>query len=147
MWQSILLIHPVGQLFGIILALYVFYLGLQRVRSLHARRNKVFKWKRHVFLGIIVTLIFVGGFTGGSIIAYRYWHRLFMTKIHSKIGLLIGFLILFGLGSGLYMNSVKKKRVILPFIHGLSNFVTLLLALSQIWTGVLVYLRYILLII
>ena len=99
MWQSILLIHPVGQLFGIILALYVFYLGLQRVRPLHARWNKVFKWKRHVFLGIIVTLIFVGGFTGGSIIAYRYWHRLFMTKIHSKIGLLIGFLILFGLGS------------------------------------------------
>ena len=147
MGNSILLIHPVGQLFGIILALYVFYLGLQRVRSLHAHQNKVFQWKRHVFLGIMVTLIFVGGLTGGSIIVYLYWHKLFMTKIHSKIGLLIGFLILFGLGSGLYMNSVKKKRVVLPLIHGLSNTATLLLALSQIWTGVIVYLRYILLII
>ncbi|MGA1867964.1 MAG: DUF4079 domain-containing protein [bacterium] len=138
-----LLIHPMGQIFGILLSFYVFYLGLARFKSLHAHQHTTFKWKRHVILGIIVSMFFVGGLIGGMSIVYFYWHGFFMTKVHSKIGLIIAFIILFGLGSGLYMNSTRKKQTILPLVHGLSNLVAVMLALSQIWTGVIVYLRYV----
>jgi uncharacterized membrane protein len=52
--------------------------------------------------------------------------------------------IIFGAASGLYMNRKKKKRKALPIIHGLSNLVILILALTQVATGWRVYMQFVL---
>jgi hypothetical protein len=39
---------------------------------------------------------------------------------------------------------LQKKRTILPMIHGINNFCTLILALSQIMTGLMVYYNFVL---
>jgi len=44
-------------------------------------------------------------------------------------------LILFGLFSGLYMDRRKKKRTLLPLLHGINNMVVLALVGYQITTG------------
>lgn len=144
MENLIFLIHPIFQFLGILLAAYAFFLGTNRIRSLHFNQNIAFKWKQHVFLGKIVSLIFIGGMMGGVFIVYLSWHGLFMTKVHSRIGLLVVFITIFGLTSGLYMDHFKKKRTLLPLIHGLSNLVALILAASQVWTGFIIYSIYVL---
>ncbi len=72
------------------------------------------------------------------------WYGMLITGIHSKIGVLMIPLILFALGSGLYMNHKKKKRKVLPLVHAISNTVLLLLALSQIYSGIMVYREFVL---
>jgi hypothetical protein len=52
LWRSVLLvIHPIIQSSAILIALYVFYLGEERFRSLHLHQKRVFRWKR--FLNLI----------------------------------------------------------------------------------------------
>jgi len=84
------------------------------------------------------------GMAGGITMVRIYWHRFFMTGIHGKVALVMIPFILFGFFSGFYMNTVKKKRTILPLIHGINNFCTLILALSQIMTGLMVYYHFVL---
>lgn len=131
-------VHPVIQSSAILLALYVFFLGVQRFRSLHHHRV-VFKWKRHVFLGKIALGAWMVGMMGGMTMVYYYWYGFLMTGTHGKVALLMLPFIIFGFASGQYMNHYKKKRKALPLIHGLSNLVLLILALTQVVTGWWVY--------
>jgi hypothetical protein len=84
------------------------------------------------------------GMAGGITVVRIYWHRFFMTGIHGKVALVMIPFILLGFFSGFYMNIVKKKRAILPIIHGINNFCTLIIALSQIVTGLMVYYNFVL---
>ena len=137
-------IHPIIQLSATCLGLYVFYLGVQRFRSLHLKQKVKFNWKRHVLLGKIVMASWLAGILGGVSIAYMTWHGFLVTGIHGKVALVILPLILFGLFSGLYMNRKKQKRKFLPIAHGLINLTVLLLALYQMSTGWWVYNVYVL---
>ena len=137
-------IHPIIQLSATCLGLYVFYLGVQRFRSLHLKQKVKFNWKRHVLLGKIVMATWLAGILGGVSIAYMTWHGFLVTGIHGKVTLVILPLILFGLFSGLHMNRMKKKRTFFPFVHGLVNLTILVLALYQISTGWWVYNVYVL---
>ena len=139
-----LVIHPLVQFFAMLLALYVFYLGLQRFRLLHLHQRVVFRWKRHVALGEIALGVLLAGMLGGMAMVYAYWHRVIMTGIHAKIALVMVPFMIFGLVSGLYMNRKKKQRRILPFIHGLNNLAVLVMALSQIVSGSWVYRAFVL---
>ena len=51
---------------------------------------------------------------------------------------------LFGIFSGLLLYVNPKQRKFLPAIHGINNLVVLFLALAQIITGIMAYLRYVL---
>lgn len=137
-------IHPIIQLSAICLGLYVFYLGVQRFRSLHLKQKVKFNWKRHVLLGKIVMATWLAGILGGVSVVYMTWHGFLVTGIHGKVALVILPLILFGLFSGLHMNRKKKKRTFFPFVHGLVNLTILILALYQISTGWWVYNVYVL---
>ena len=134
-----LIIHPIIQFSAVMLTLYVFYLGVQRFRSLHLHQKTLFRWKRHVLLGKIALLALAGGMMGGMTMAYLYLHGFLITGFHGKIALVMAPFIIFGAGSGLYMNHNKKKRTALPMIHGLSNLVILIFALTQVVTGWRVY--------
>jgi hypothetical protein len=144
-WGAVmLLLHPIIQLSAIVLSCYVFYLGCQRFRILYLKQQAHFQWKRHVNLGTLAFCILLIGMAGGVTMVRIYWHRFFMTGIHGKVALVMIPFILFGFFSGFYMNTVKKKRTILPIIHGINNFCTLMLALSQIITGLMVYYNFVL---
>ncbi len=134
-----LVIHPIIQFLAILLALYVFYLGLQRFRFLHLHQRVVFRWKRHVALGEIALGVLLAGMLGGMAMVYAYWHRVITTGIHAKIALVMVPFMIFGLVSGLYMNRKKKQRSILALVHGLNNLAVLLMALSQVVSGSWVY--------
>ena len=129
---------------GILIALYVMKYGVSRFRMVHLKHKVRFNWKQHVRFGIIATTIWLIGLFGGLYIVKTSWGDLFITGLHAKIGLLMIPFILFAIGSGIYMDKKKKKRTILPLIHAIFNTVMLFLALSQIYTGVSVYLTYVL---
>ena len=137
-------IHPIFQCLAILLALYVFFLGLQRFRFLHLHHKTVFHWRQHVALGTIALGVLLAGMAGGIAIVYITWHGLFITGIHGKIALVMAPFIIFGLMSGLYMNHTKRKRRILPFVHGLNNLIVLIMAISQIISGSWVYRAFVL---
>jgi hypothetical protein len=140
----VLVIHPIVQLSALLLALYVLYLGIQRFRFLHLHHEIVFHWRQHVALGEIALGVLLAGMVGGIAIVYIFWHGLFMTGIHGKVALVMAPFIIFGLISGLYMNHKKRKRRILPFVHGLNNLVVLIMAISQIISGLWVYRNFVL---
>ena len=138
-----LFLHPINQLLSILLALYVFFLGLQRVRSLYLNHNIRFNWKRHVTLGVIALVAMFVGLLGGMAAVYFYWRGFQITGAHAKIAFFILPFLFFGFFSGFYMNRIKKKRKLLPFIHGIGNLVLLILACFQIVTGWGVYVNFI----
>jgi Protein of unknown function (DUF4079) len=140
----LLVIHPIIQLSAIVLTLYVFYLGVQRFRSVNLHQKTLFRWKRHVLLGKIAMSALLGGMMGGMTMAYLYFHGFLITGIHGKTALVMAVFIIFGGASGLYMNRNKKKRTALPVIHGLNNFILLIFALTQVITGWRVYMQFVL---
>ena len=139
-----LVIHPIIQFSAVMLTLYVFYLGVQRFRSLHLHQKTLFRWKRHVLLGKIALLALAGGMMGGMTMVYLYWHGFLITGFHGRIALVMTSFIIFSAASGLYMNHNKKKRTVLPMIHGLSNLVLLIFALTQAVTGWRIYMMFVL---
>lgn len=136
--------HHIIQFLTTFLALYVFYLGFQRFRSLHMNQKAPFKWNRHVILGQIILWVWLAGLMGGLVMVRIRWHKFLMTRVHGKMALIMFPLILFGLFSGLYMNRFKGKPSILSLIHGISNMIFLALALIQISTGWILYYSYLL---
>ena len=137
-------IHPIIMFVSTLLALYVFVLSIQRFRFLHLKQKAAFNWKRHVIFGEIVMITWLGGMLGGIAISYVTWHGFLITGTHGKVAMVMLPLILFGLFSGLYLNYRKGKRKLLPIIHGINNFVVLILALYQIISGWWVYNAYVL---
>ncbi len=132
-------VHPVIQGSATLLALYVFFLGVQRFRFLHLDQGVAFKLKRLVLLGKIALGVWLVGTVGGMTMVYFYWYGFFMTGTHGKVALVMVPFIIFGFASGQYMNHYKKKRKALPLIHGLSNLVLLILSLTQVVSGWWVY--------
>jgi len=131
----LLSIHPIIELSAICLYLYVFYLGVQRFRSLHLKQKVKFNWKRHVILGQIAMITMIAGMLGGAVMVYITWNGFLVTGTHGTIALVMLPLILFGLFSGLYMDHKKQKRKLLVLIHGLNNMIVLALAFYQISSG------------
>ena len=138
------LIHPIFQSIGILIVLYVWVLGFSRFRSLHLKQKSRFNWKNHVRFAIIGTGILLMGIAGGLYMVKSSWHGILITGIHAQTGVLILFFILFAIGSGVYMDKKRKKRKILPLIHGISNTMLLLLSFSQVYTGIRIYRSYVL---
>jgi hypothetical protein len=136
--------HPIIQLLVTLLALYVFHQGLQRFRALHLNQNSLFRWKEHVVLGEIALGMWLAGSLGGAVTVYVSWGGFFITETHGKIALVMAPFIMFSLVSGLYMHYKKRPRKVLPFFHGLSNIVALVLACVQVATGWSVYRMYVL---
>lgn len=142
--KVILTIHPVLQIAGTLLALYVLLLGVARFRRLHLRHKIPFQWQRHVRLGTIALLLWAGGLFFGILMVKVYWQGFLITGMHGRRFVLLLPMIVFGLFSGRYMHIHKKQRRILPFLHGSSNLLLIMLALLQILSGWQVYREFVL---
>ena len=140
----LLVIHPVIQLSAIVSTVYVFYLGVQRFRSLHLKQKTLFRWKRHVVLGKIALGALLAGVLAGMTVVYVYWHGFLITGTHGKVALVMLPFILFGLFSGLYMNRKRRHGRLLPLVHSLNNLILLILALTQVVSGWQLYRAFVL---
>jgi len=131
----LLYLHPAVQFTATILAIYVIYTGIQRFRMLHLRNRTIFPWKRHVSMGSVVLLLWSIGLIGGFVVTRNVWYTNFITGLHARVAVVMCPLIVIGMVTGFYMNRVKKRRSLLPLIHGLNNTILLLLAIYQTYSG------------
>ena len=135
----IMWIHPVLQTLALVLSLYVLALGWVRFAFAHlGKKGIIFAWKRHVLLGKIVLCAWASAYVIGLGAAWWGWQSVFITGTHYQVGLAMLPLIAFGLASGLAMDRVKAKRTALPLAHGAVNALLVLLALYQLFTGILI---------
>ena len=139
----ILSIHPVAQFGAILLAFYAAYLGFQRTKSLHYNKTTQFLRKRHAIVGFIGLISMLGGIAAGLFMVNRYLLSPDM-GLHVAVAMILLPLGLFGIFSGLVLYLNPKQRRFLPAIHGINNLIILFLALAQIITGIMAYLRYVL---
>lgn len=130
-----LYLHPTIQFISTMLAIYVIYTGMQRFRLLHLHTRVAFHWKRHVSLGTMVLLLWAIGLVGGFAVTRNVWYTNFIMGLHAKVAVMMCPLIIVGFATGIYMNWVKKKRTLLPLIHGLNNTFLFLLAIYQLYSG------------
>jgi hypothetical protein len=135
----IMWIHPVLQTLAALLSLYVLYLGWVRFRFAHlGHKGIVFQWKRHVAQGTAVMTVWALAFVIGLGAAWNNWHVIGITELHYQLGLVMLPMIIFGLGTGVVMDRVKAKRRLLPLAHGVVNALLVLMALCQLYTGVII---------
>ena len=129
-------IHPALQLLCTALALYVMLLGVRRFRAAHLKHKVVFDWKRHVLYGKIVLVVWFVAFVWGAGTARIIWGVSDVTGAHYAVGLIMLPLLVTGYATGHVLDKVKKRRKILPLVHGGNNSLLLALALYQVWSGV-----------
>lgn len=138
----LLALHPILQIFTVATVFSLFALGVKRFQQLHLERKIVFPWKRHVLLGKIAMVLVVLGYGSGITAVYNTFRVIGFTGLHHEVGEFIVPLLLVGFGTGLYMDSRKKKRKILPMLHGLTNLLVLLLFVFQAGTGMRLVILY-----
>jgi hypothetical protein len=141
---SMLSVHPLLQFSMLLLGGYVLFLGLFRAMSLHGGHRTLFRWRRHVALGHLAMAGWLMGLAGGLIMVRITWHSFLISGLHGRIALAMIPFILFGWASGYWMDRTKKKRTLLPLLHGLNNLLVLLAALAQIYTGYRVFQTFVL---
>ena len=142
-WPRRILRMPRNRLAAILIACYDAYLGFQRTQSLHFGKTTKFQRKYHVVAGSIALISMLGGIAAGSIMVNRYLLSPDMV-VHEAVALIILPLGLFGIFSGFFLYLNPKQRRILPALHGINNLVILILAFTQIVTGIMAYMRYVL---
>jgi len=130
-----LYLHPAVQFISTVLAIYMTYTGIQRFRLLHLHTRATFQWKRHVSLGTMVLLLWSIGLVGGFVVTRNVWYTNFIMGLHAKIAVVMCPLIVVGFATGFYMNQIRKKRILLPLIHGANNTCLFLLAIYQTYSG------------
>ena len=139
----ILSIHPAAQLCAILIAFYAGYQGFQRSRSLHFGKTGNFLRDHHAIAGTIALISMLGGIAAGYIMVNRYLLSPDM-ELHEAVAMVLLPLGRFGIFSGFFLYLNPGKRKILSAVHGINNLVILSLALAQIVTGIMAYLRYVL---
>ena len=130
-----LYLHPTVQFIATVLALYVIYTGMQRFRLRHLHMRATFHWKRHVLLGTMVLLLCDIGLVGGLVVTRNVWYTNFIMGLHARVAVMMCPLIVIGFATGFYMNRARKKRLLLPLIHGVNNTLLFLLAIYQLFSG------------
>ena len=138
------LIHPILQTLATILAIYVLVIGITRFQTLHLGKKKPFNRPRHILLGKIAMIALLIGIIGGLAVTFYNWRGFFITGTHGKTGIFLAPLILFGLITGYYMDKKKKKRKLLPLIHGIAGLIVICMAFYQGYTGILTYRMFVL---
>lgn len=129
------LMHPALMVFTLLLALRVAYQGINRARFTLLKHKAAFNWKWHVKYGLVVITLWCLGMAAGSFMTNLVHGAMGITGLHRTIAFTMLPLIIFGAGSGLYMDKKKQPRKLLPILHGAANLILLALAASQLVTG------------
>ena len=131
----LLWIHPIAQALTALLALYVLRLGLSRFASRHLGKGTVFQWNRHVMLGKVVVAAWALGALGGLSVTYLTYGKIFTESLHFRIGITILPVLLITWLTGRRLNRRRDQSNILPVVHLINNILLLILAATQVVTG------------
>lgn len=133
--RDLTVLHPAWQVACTLLGLYVAWLGLKRLASLHWGRHTSFPRPRHIWLGKITLVGLILGAAGGAIMVRWLWQNWLVTGAHGWLGVVVVALALFGLASGLVLERRPRPRKVLPLLHGLGNLGLLALCLLNFYFG------------
>ena len=126
--------HPIMQCIALLAGLFALWQGFKRF-AMSRGKKVMFPWKTHVKLGTIALVLWIIGLTG-FIATYFAFEVTHVTGIHANMAIVIAILAVFGLVTGFIMNKYKKRRKILPLVHGIANVILLVLVLVQGYVGV-----------
>ena len=62
--QTLLWLHPVMQVFALLLGIFAMWQGMQRVAMNHFKKKIIFQWKSHVRWGSLVMILWIAGAFG-----------------------------------------------------------------------------------
>ena len=129
------IIHPTLMILALVLALLAIRSGCDRFVCLHLKQKRIFAWKQHVRFGTWAALLWCLGAPGGLLGAYLVFGTTFVSGTHAVLGCAMSVMAVFALGSGLVLDRIKKRRTLLPALHGINNFGLLLLTIAQAVSG------------
>ena len=138
----ILSLHPILQVCTVATVYYVFSLGLKRFLQQQLGKSIVFPWKRHVFWGKTAIILVMLGYASGLAAVYYTFRVIGFTGDHHDVAEALFPLLFFGFASGWFMDSRKKKRKVLPLLHGVNNLLVVLLFAFQVFSGLRLVLLY-----
>ena len=133
--HDLIIVHPAWQVAFTLLGLYVAWLGIKRLGSLHFGLQATFPRPRHILLGKIALVGLILGTAGGAIMARLMWHGWLVTGAHAWLGVAVACLALVGLGTGMVLERRPKGRNALPLLHGMVNLGLLALCLVNFYFG------------
>ncbi|MCF8042067.1 MAG: hypothetical protein K9K65_08930 [Desulfarculaceae bacterium] len=133
--HDFIIFHPAWQVAFTLLGLYVAWLGIKRLRSLHLGQQTTFPRPRHILLGKAALVGLILGTAGGAIMVRWLWQSWLVTGVHGWLGLMVACLALVGLATGLVLERRPKARKGLPLLHGLVNLTLLALCLVNFYFG------------
>ncbi|MDD4731494.1 MAG: DUF4079 domain-containing protein [Desulfovibrio sp.] len=136
-------VHPSIQLLATILAMYVLRLGWKRFCSAHLGIKCLFRWKDHVQWGQFTLGLWAGGLLLGLWAAHWEWSVYGLTGTHFWVGLAMGAVIPVSFLTGLRMDSIKKRRTIMPLVHAGAGFLLMALAAVELITGLVILSRFV----
>ena len=125
MSDILLWMHPLMQVCAAVLGVWAMWQGL-------------FPWKQHVKLGTLALVLWILGALG-FYVTLDLFGSTHITGLHAELAWPIIGLAILGLITGYIMNRYKKKRKILPLIHGTINVLLIILVAVECYTGVQVW--------
>lgn len=127
-------IHPIFQVFSIVIGLYTGYLGWKRFRGMG------FPWKRHIRFGFAFLIMIVFGALMGYGMTYFLKGGIFKTGLHALLPFIIIPFLCIGAILGYLLSKGRRKRAVAA-IHMSINYFTMLLIFLQGVYGVEVLLE------
>ena len=124
MSDILLWMHPLMQVCAAVLGVWAMWQGLKRVAMLLGKKT-LFPWKQHVKLGTLALVLWILGALG-FYVTLDLFGSTHITGLHAELAWPI-------------MNRYKKKRKILPLIHGTINVLLIILVAVECYTGVQVW--------
>ncbi len=137
-------LHPVIQLLATMMAFYVLFLAWQKVKILHLGQKGKFEWRKHVFWGRIIIIVWFGGLVLGRVAVHSHWDMSPLFLTHSQGAMIMVPFMLIAYVTGSVMDRKRQKRFWLPVVHGVNNIIMLGLALYQFYTGYFIVVNFIL---
>lgn len=128
-------LHPIIQLFATMMAFYVLFLAWPRFKTVHLGKKGKFEWKKHVFWGRVIIIVWFGGLVLGKVAVQSNWGTSPLFLTHSQGAMIMLPFMVVAYLTGSIMDRKKTKRFWLPVVHGVNNIIMLGLALYQFYTG------------
>ena len=82
--QTLLWLHPVMQVFALLLGGFAMWQGLQRVAMSHFKKKIIFPWKSHVRWGSLAMLLWIAG-AFGFYVTHAVFGETHITGIHAVL--------------------------------------------------------------
>ena len=127
-------IHPIMEAIATLLGIWAMWQGWQRVR-MNRGIKVLFPWAQHVRIGIWAHILWICGGLG-FYVTHSMFGMTHMTGTHAEVAWPVMGLSAFALVTGIIMNKYKKRRKVLPIIHGVANAILLALVFVECWTGI-----------